>query len=235
MTDIGRPRPKEVRQIARHIWHVLPLVLMSLILFGALGTLHTKLQDRMESNAKQARLSELQSVLSEPFAGEIATDSFLLQGNNALGASKRIEVFPVMQDGQQSGVILTPVIARGYQGPITLLLGIRRDGILWGVRALQHHETLGLGDGIEISRSNWIYQFTARGLQQDDGEETGTSDNKVLRIAEKQWALRADNGHFDQLSGATITSRSVVQTVRNALQYHHTHHRQLYNRHDHTR
>ncbi|MNY66293.1 Electron transport complex protein RnfG [compost metagenome] len=34
-----------------------------------------------------------------------------------------------------------------------------------------------------------------------------------------QWALGKDNGQFDQVAGATITSRAVLNAVHDALRY----------------
>ncbi|MNE46845.1 Electron transport complex protein RnfG [compost metagenome] len=38
-------------------------------------------------------------------------------------------------------------------------------------------------------------------------------------IPDTLWALRKDNGQFDQVTGATITSRAVLHAVHDALRY----------------
>jgi electron transport complex protein RnfG len=83
-----------------------------------------------------------------------------------------------------------------------LLIGIDEAGKLLGVRVLQHTETPGLGDKIEVTRSDWITHFTGKSL----GDP---SDDK--------WAVKKDGGPFDQFSGATITPRAVVNTIRDGL------------------
>ena len=92
----------------------------------------------------------------------------------------------------------------GYSGPIRLLVGIRADGTLNGVRVLEHRETPGLGDGIEADRSDWILQFDGRSLQ--DPAATG-------------WKIRRDGGEFDQLTGASVTPRAIVRAVYETLAY----------------
>jgi electron transport complex protein RnfG len=91
---------------------------------------------------------------------------------------------------------------KGYSGDIRLLIGIDEAGKLLGVRVLQHTETPGLGDKIEVTRSDWITHFTGKSL----GDP---SDDK--------WAVKKDGGPFDQFSGATITPRAVVNTIRDGL------------------
>jgi electron transport complex protein RnfG len=92
---------------------------------------------------------------------------------------------------------------RGYSGEIRVLLGIDANGKLLGVRVLQHTETPGLGDKIEVNKSDWITRFTGKSL----GDPP-----------EAQWAVKKDGGPFDQFAGATITPRAVVNGVRDGLQ-----------------
>ena len=82
-----------------------------------------------------------------------------------------------------------------------------------GVRVSMHRETPGLGDAIEIQRSDWVLGFDGRSL--DDPEP-------------ERWAVRRDGGAFDQLTGATITPRTVVKAVKNALIYFQTHRPELF-------
>lgn len=98
----------------------------------------------------------------------------------------------------------------GYAGPIVLLVGVSRDGVLHGVRVLRHTETPGLGDKIEEAKSNWIHAF----------------DGKSLSNA--KWGVKKDSGEFDQFAGATITPRAVVKAVKEALDFHKANHAAIY-------
>jgi electron transport complex protein RnfG len=103
----------------------------------------------------------------------------------------------------------------GYDGSIRILVGIRANGTLLGVRVLSHHETRGLGDGIDLKNGNWILRF----------------DGKSLRDpADKAWGVKRDGGEFDQLSGATISSRAIVGAVHRALLYFESHRDALFAR-----
>ena len=123
-----------------------------------------------------------------------------LQDEELLGSAKPMPAYPVYRDGQFFAVVLSVVATDGYVGPITLLVGISRDGRVLGVRAASHRETPGLGDKIELQKSDWILQF-----------ETAEPGN--------QWRLSRDGGDFDHISGATITSRAVTQAIGRALDY----------------
>lgn len=91
----------------------------------------------------------------------------------------------------------------GYSGDISMLIGIRADGNLSGVRVLSHTETPGLGDKIDLKKSNWILSFMGLSLKQPN---------------QKGWAVKKDGGDFDEFTGATITPRAVVKGVHETLQ-----------------
>jgi len=77
-----------------------------------------------------------------------------------------------------------------------------------GVRVIEHKETPGLGDKIELAVSNWITTFSNKSFSPDN-------------LA--PWQVKKDGGEFDQFTGATITPRAVVRAVREALLYANLH------------
>ncbi|MBK1690588.1 electron transport complex subunit RsxG [Ectothiorhodospira mobilis] len=116
-------------------------------------------------------------------------------------------VYRARQGGRITGVAFR-VTGRGYAGPIRLLLGVDPQGRVLGVRVLEHRETPGLGDRIEVERDPWITRFDGRSL----GDPPPA-----------QWAVEKDGGIFDQFTGATITPRAVVQAVRDGLRWFDAH------------
>ena len=89
-------------------------------------------------------------------------------------------------------------------GRIELLVGIDRNGVLAGVRAITHKETPGLGDKINTNVSDWIFGFAGKSLNNPDASG---------------WKVKKDGGEFDQFTGASVTPRAVVAAVYRALQY----------------
>lgn len=97
------------------------------------------------------------------------------------------------------------VAEEGYSGQIKIIMGIDDTGSIIGVRVVSHTETPGLGDKIEIARSNWITSFEKKSL---------------ANTRRSQWAVKKDGGQFDQFSGATITPRAVVRAVLHGLDFY---------------
>jgi len=104
--------------------------------------------------------------------------------------------------GKVSAIVLFTQSA-GYSGDISLLIAITADGALSGVRVLSHTETPGLGDKIELAKSDWILGFN--GLSLGNPDKTG-------------WAVKKDGGQFDAFTGATITPRAVVKGIYSTLE-----------------
>lgn len=103
--------------------------------------------------------------------------------------------------GGQPSAVLLPVSARGYEGPIRLLVAISPDGRLIASKVLAQRETPGLADLTAAPRRAWLGGF--------DG-----------RRADDDWALQAEGGAIDHMAGATITSRSVRDALQAALRFH---------------
>ena len=149
----------------------------------------------------QSALEDLRQSLAQVIPAELhnnnpAADTVQLQLD---GVS--LQVYRARQARQVTAVAFEAV-RKGYSGDIRVLLGIDANGRLLGVRVLKHTETPGLGDKIEVNRSDWITRFNGLSLGNPP---------------EAQWAVKKDGGRFDQFAGATITPRAVVNSVRDGL------------------
>ncbi len=134
------------------------------------------------------------------------------------GNEQSVKIYKAFSKQQLVAIIAAPTAADGYNGSIKLLVAIRADGELIGVRVVSHQETPGLGDAIDSNKSDWILGFAGLSL-----------DKPQL----KDWQVKRDGGSFDQFTGATITPRAVVKAVRRTLQYYQTHKANLVTQQEH--
>ncbi|CAH0529347.1 RnfABCDGE type electron transport complex subunit G [Vibrio hippocampi] len=102
--------------------------------------------------------------------------------------------------GVPSYQVITSAIP-GYSGDIRFMVGVDMQGVISNVRVVSHTETPGLGDKIELAKSDWVLSFSAKSLA-----------NTSI------WKVEKDGGEFEQFTGATITPRAVVKGVHHALQ-----------------
>ena len=169
---------------------------------------------RIAENERQTLLHTLHQLVSPTeHDNDIYTDLITVTDKELLGSAHSINVYRARMGGHPVAAVLAANAPDGYSGSIKLLVGIRYDGTLAGVRVLSHRETPGLGDGIEAERSDWIQEFTGHSLL--NPEATG-------------WKVKKDGGQFDQFTGATITPRAVVKAVYNTLRYYQQHREALF-------
>jgi len=191
-------------------------VLVSGVLLGLFGVLGAALvgfsyestAERIARNEREALQAQLQILVPEQqIDNDMLNDVIEVKAPEALGAPMT-RVYRARQGGQPVAAVLSPVIAQGYSGAIRLIVAIRFDGTLAGVRVLGHRETPGLGDKIEVERSDWILDFTGKSL---------------LDPAPSRWKVKRDGGAFDQFTGATVTPRAVVRGVKSSLDWYTQH------------
>jgi len=168
---------------------------------------------RIAENERQSLLNNLHQVLpKELHDNDLYSDSIEVT-SPLLGSSRPVAVYRARKAGQPVAAIIASMSPIGYGGPIKLLVGIRYDGTISGVRVLSHKETPGLGDRIETEKSDWILGF---------------NDLSLNKPKENRWKVKKDGGVFDQFTGATITPRSVVNTVLNTLRYYRQNRKMLF-------
>jgi len=190
----------------------LVLALFAAVCAGAVSLTWELTRERIEDNRAVLRQQRFLPLLEGVEWDRITLDDPLrLEPPHELPGRDPALIYRALE-GDRIGAWIFEVSADGYAGPIRLLIGIRPDGTLTGVRVLEHRETPGLGDAIEASRSNWIRAFSGLSLGDPPADE---------------WALESAGGRFEQFTGATITPRAVVRAVKSTLLYFGRHRGQL--------
>ncbi len=179
---------------------------------GGVTLLQQFTAERIEAAERAAQLRALNEILPRDSYDNALLDSSIAVSDPLLGSRQPLAAYIARKDGEPTAVILQAIAPDGYSGAIQLLVGIRADGRIAGVRVVEHHETPGLGDKIELAKSRWIRSFENRSLSDPDASG---------------WAVRKDHGTFDQFAGATITPRAVVGAVHRTLQYFAAHRAEL--------
>jgi len=192
---------------------ILTLSVLALLLGLALYCTQQLTADQIEVNARTAQLRVIDPVMPLQYDNLLYGDTIDITEPGYFGNGYTVSVFRARLHDEPVGIVFMPVHARGYNGDIELVIGIAYDGTLLGVRTLRHRETPGLGDGIDQDNSGWINGFTGLSLDSPPQEA---------------WVVRADGGMIDHISGATISSRGVVNAVRKTLEYYRLQRDQLY-------
>ncbi|MEX1033510.1 MAG: electron transport complex subunit RsxG [Cellvibrionaceae bacterium] len=190
------------------------LGLFALVTAGVVATTQQATKDRIvESKLRAAQAALYEIIPPERHDNDLFLDTtpipadfeeFLGLRGKALD-QKQIHI--ARKEGEAFAAIIPTVALDGYSGPIEMIMGINADGTIAGIRVTSHKETPGLGDYIEVRKSNWILSF--------DGKTISSPFNEQQRVTRSS----KQEGEFDQLTGATITRKAVIRQVKKTLSF----------------
>lgn len=179
----------------------------ALITAGILAGTKAGTEDRIAAAERMAAQKALLEIVpQERHNNDLLLDTLAIGEEHweALGLKNGGEINLARDNGQPVAAIVPAVAPDGYSGDISMIIGINADGSVAGVRVLSHTETPGLGDKVDLKKSDWVLGFNGHSLS---------------NLSPEGWAVKKDGGEFDQFTGATITPRAVVNQVKRALEF----------------
>ncbi len=189
------------------------LAMFAILGTGLVAVTHLVTKDQIAENERQALLNSLSAIVpASTIDNDIVSDTLTVRDPEMLGGEET-QIYRGRKNGQPVAAVFTSIAPDGYSGQIKLLVAVRADGTLGGVRVVAHKETPGLGDRAEVEKSDWILGFTDRSLTNPDLDG---------------WKVKRDGGIFDQFTGATITPRAIVKAVKNTLLYFQEHQAEVF-------
>ncbi|MDD5330771.1 MAG: electron transport complex subunit RsxG [Sulfuricella sp.] len=179
-----------------------------------LAATYTVTRPIIAETEKQAKLALIGQILPKAlYDNDILKDAAQLPPAEELGNRDATPVMRATKDGKPSAAVLEVTAPDGYSGRIRMIVAIRADGVVSGVRVVSHNETPGLGDYIDIAKSPWIRVFEGKSL---------------ANYADRDWKVRKDGGKFEHMAGATVSPRAVVKAVHKSLLYFTAHRDEIF-------
>ena len=180
------------------------------IFTGLLSGAYLWTKPAIEASATEEKMKLVDEVLPRTeYDNALLEDTIVLPATPELGLKDPTTLFRARKGGQPAALVFEAVAPDGYAGKIRLIIAIRANGEVGGVRVTQHKETPGLGDYVEIKKDKnkarpWITQFNSMSL---------------AKVADKDWKVKKDGGQIDYHAGATVTPRAVSKAVLKAVQW----------------
>jgi len=179
-----------MKEIARLI---LVLVLICLAAALALSQVYSFTKGPIENALREERLRAIRTVLpaydNEPDRDVVS----VVTGVDDEGAEIVADYYIGRSGGDIVGIAFEASSSAGYSGDIDLMVGVDPEGVITGVEVISHAETPGLGS--KITEFWFLDIFPGRNLE------------------DTHWAVKKDGGDIDQITGATISPRAVVEAV----------------------
>ena len=148
-------------------------------------------------------LNKLKQVLVESkFDNNPLNNCVVITDKTITGVDSPVTLYRATFNEVPYAVVFQTRTQQGYNGLIELMVAVDVNGQVQGVRTLTHQETPGLGDKIELAKSDWILSFNNKRVKDKD---------------DSRWFVKKDGGDFDQFTGATITPRAIVNQLRTSI------------------
>ena len=184
------------------------MVAFTIVFTALMAFTYGATKNQIEASATEEKMKLISEVLPPASYDNLLLDDYAALGpTRELGLDNGGRVYRARQAGQPAALILETTAPDGYSGRIDLIVAVRADGSVSGVRAVTQRETPGLGDYIDPKKDKdkkapWITQFT--GLE-------------AARLP--QCKVKKDGGDIAYHTGATISARAVTNAVARAARY----------------
>ena len=187
------------------------ILFVFVILFtGLLSAAYLWTKPAIEASAAEEKMKLVDEVLPRAeYDNALLNDTLTLPPTPQLGLDEPSTLYRARLGGKPVALVFEAVAPDGYAGKVRLLVALRADGTVAGVRVTQHKETPGLGDYVEVKKDRnkarpWITQFTGMSLAQ---------------VVDNEWKVKKDGGRIDYYAGATVTPRAVSRAVLKAVKW----------------
>ncbi len=184
------------------------MVAFTVVFTALMAFTYSATKPQIDASAAEEKMKLISEVLPPASYDNALLDDYGVLGpTRELGLTEGGRVYRARKAGEPTALILEATAPDGYSGRIDLIVAVRADGSISGVRAVSQRETPGLGDYIDPKKdkdkkSPWITQFT--GLE-------------AARLP--QCKVKKDGGDIAYHTGATISARAVTNAVARAARY----------------
>ena len=179
------------------------LFIISTVMAGILGGVYTLTKEPIEQMGEVKKKIAIEQVIP-------AFDK-LREAKIAIATTAEKNIFKkeqaadslIMYDaydknGEWVGTAIETFTDKGFSGRIKLMVGFLPDGSINKIEVLEHAETPGLGDKMEVGKSKFPEQFLGK----------NPADYKLT--------VSKDGGDVDAITAATISSRAYCDAVQTA-------------------
>ena len=170
---------------------VITLFVITAIAALALGYVH-KITEEPIRLAQEKKLKKALTVVLPQFDSIIAKKVLPVDGPDSL------IFYTALLNNEFVGTAIQTYTNKGFSGHFDILVGFKEDGTIINTAVLKHTETPGLGDKMDVKKSDFPKQFM----------DKNPADFKL--------SVTKDGGQVDAITAATISSRAFCDAVDRA-------------------
>ena len=206
----GADNDTQDKKDIKGIFRAITVIMLITVIMGAiLGTVYSITKEPIEQAEEKAKQAAYKEVLPDAYEiktfeeGDFDYESvnYIIKNYGYLNDNIDEISFGVDEEGNLIGYVVVVTTNQGYNGEITIVVGLEADATITGISFLTLDESPGLG--MEADKDKFKSQFTGKNVGID-----GFNYTKTGAVADNE---------IDALSGATITTSAVVNAVNAAV------------------
>lgn len=171
---------------------VLALAIVTGVAAVALGSIYNATKEPIENIKKEKLKEAIGNVLPEFDKLDEVVEVMPAEGEEPL------LFYKAYKEGEWIGTAVKTYTNKGFSGFFSIMVGFAPDGSIVNTAVLEHKETPGLGDKMDIAKSDFPLQFMEK------------------NPAEWSLSVTKDGGDVDAITAATISSRAFCDAVQRA-------------------
>jgi electron transport complex protein RnfG len=178
------------------------LFIISTLLAGILGFVKIFTEEEIEKTKTEKKETAIKQVIpafdkliEAKIPVPVSEESNILKKEQAPDS---LTLYDAYKDEQWIGTVVETFSDRGFSGRIKLMIGFLPNGNIYKIEVLEHAETPGLGDKMEVAKSDFHKQFLGK------------------NPANYKLSVTKDGGNVDAITAATISSRAYCDAVQTA-------------------
>lgn len=168
------------------------LMVVTLLAAGLLGSVYALTKEPIRLAELKKKNDAIKAVIPE--FNNNPSEEFLKIGMDG----DSLTLYTARLDSAIVGTAVETFTNNGFSGRFTLMVGFAPGGSILDVAVIKHEETPGLGDKMEIGKSDFHVQFQGK-----------HPDNFKLMVTK-------DKGDVNSITASTISSRAYCEAVQRA-------------------
>lgn len=169
------------------------LLVVGAIASTALAMVYKVTKGPIEKSEKEKQEKAIKQVVPE--FDEL--ENFKISAGEGEGEDSLV-CFSAKKGGEVVATAIKTYTDKGFSGRFTVMVGFLPDGTIYNSVILSHIETPGLGDKMELKKSDWSTQF------------------KDLHPEKNKIEVDKDGGEISSITAATISSRAYCDAINRA-------------------
>ena len=174
------------------VYRIIKIMLVVALISAALLAVCHKVTEQPIKQAQDNLIAEgINQVITSEFNNNPFEEKINIRRDKEL-----FTLYPARKDGYITSIVMKSHSNKGFGGRLDVIVGFLLDGTVSGFQVVKHQETPGLGSKVN--------------------EPTFKKGVIGKNPANENFKVRQDGGEIDAITGATITSRALIDAIQKA-------------------